>query len=131
MSCWSTMPCGGPGDRHGSAAPEAGERNCRAGKSFPLRRVGCAGRITAFTEADDGLVMFADRHRALSRHRVELDQPSRFCRVDFRRFRTDFRPAQARRRSTGRRVRTLKLFVTANDLRIDWKGIGRRPTRRW
>src|SRR6476659_4983050 len=35
-------------------APEAGDTESPPGKTFPLRRVGCAGRITSFNEADDG-----------------------------------------------------------------------------
>ena len=35
-------------------APEAGEAESPGGKRFPLRRVGCAGRISSFTESDDG-----------------------------------------------------------------------------
>ena len=40
-------------------APDAGEGESPAGKTFPLRRVGCAGRITAFSEGDDGRVMLS------------------------------------------------------------------------
>jgi Lon protease-like protein len=38
-------------------APEAGSAESPQGKSFPLRRVGCAGRITSFAENDDGRVV--------------------------------------------------------------------------
>ena len=39
--------------------PEAGNVESPTGKTFPLRRVGCAGRITSFTESEDGRVVIA------------------------------------------------------------------------
>ena len=74
-------------------APEAGDNESPTGKSFPLRRVGCVGRITAFSEGDDGRLMLSltgiTRFRLL--HDVESDEPFRFCQVDFGEFATDFR----------------------------------------
>ena len=40
-------------------APEASDNELPTGKSFPLRRVGCVGRITAFSEGDDGRLMLS------------------------------------------------------------------------
>jgi len=64
-------------------APEAGDNESPTGKSFPLRRVGCVGRITAFSEGDDGRLTLSltgiTRFRLL--HDVESDEPFRFCRA--------------------------------------------------
>ena len=35
-------------------SPDAGLAESPIGKEFPLRRIGCAGRIVGFTENDDG-----------------------------------------------------------------------------
>ena len=40
-------------------APDANEVESPAGKAFPLRRIGCAGRITAFSEGDGGRLMLS------------------------------------------------------------------------
>ena len=40
-------------------APDAGEVELPSGKIFPLRRIGCAGRITSFSEGDDGRLMLS------------------------------------------------------------------------
>ncbi len=40
-------------------APEAGSSELPPGQSFPLRRVGCAGRISAFSEGDDGRLLLS------------------------------------------------------------------------
>ena len=91
-----------------------------------LHSIGCAGRITQFAETGDGRYLVT--LTGIARFRV-IDElpavtPYRQCRVDFVPFSRDFE-ARAGEDQVDRDgvIRTLKLFVEANELRIDWKGI--------
>jgi hypothetical protein len=107
-------------------APETGDNESPTGKSFPLRRVGCVGRITAFSEGDDGRLMLSltgiTRFRLL--HDVESDEPFRFCQVDFGEFATDFRSGHGEEDvDRPRLLTTLRNYLTANNLGADWDRI--------
>jgi Lon protease-like protein len=97
------------------------------GKSFPLRRVGTAGRITAFNEeGDDGRLVISLSGIARFRlgSEVSSDAPFRVFEVDFSPYPTDFvcgcgeedvdRP---------RLVETLRTYLAANNLNADWDRI--------
>lgn len=108
-------------------APEAGDSESPTGKNFPLRRVGCAGRITAFSEGDDGRVMLSltgiARFRLL--HDVESDEPFRFCQMSFGEFASDFASGHGEKDvDRPRLLTTLRNYLTANKLTADWDRIG-------
>lgn len=107
-------------------APEAGDSESPTGKNFPLRRVGCAGRITAFSEGDDGRVMLSltgiARFRLL--HDLESDEPFRFCRVSFGEFASDFASGDGEEDvDRPRLLTTLRNYLIANNLTADWDRI--------
>ena len=107
-------------------APDAGDNESPTGKTFPLRRVGCAGRITAYSEGDDGRVLLSltgiSRFRVS--HDVESDEPFRFCQVDFSEFGTDFRSGHGEDEVDRPRLLTaLRNYLTANNLSADWDRI--------
>ncbi len=107
-------------------APDAGDNKSPTGKTFPLRRVGCAGRITAYSEGDDGRVLLSltgiTRFRVL--HDVESDEPFRFAQVDFSEFASDFRSGHGEDEvDRPRLLDTLKNYLTANNLSADWDRI--------
>jgi uncharacterized protein len=107
-------------------APEAGNAESPSGKSFPLRRVGCAGRLFSFTESDDGRLMIA--LAGVARFAVTGDvsgnMPFRFCQADFTPYAQDFiaghgeddvdRPLL---------LATLRNYLIANNLNADWERI--------
>jgi Lon protease-like protein len=107
-------------------AAETGTAESPRGKTFSLRRVGCAGRITAFTESDDGrvVVTLAGVARFQCRRDVASEEPFRICRVDFAPYEMDFvcghgeddvdRPYL---------IATLRSYLTANNLNADWERI--------
>ncbi len=113
--------------------PEAGNGESPQGKSFPLRRVGCAGRITSFTESEDGRVVVS--LAGVARFRVGRDvdgeEPFRVCQVDFAPYGEDFvsgcgeddvdRP---------RLIATLRSYLIANNLNADWERINSASTER-
>ena len=92
----------------------------------PLLQIGCAGRITQLAETGDGRYLVT--LTGIARFRVEEEMPAttpyRQCRVDFGAFPRDFEP-RAGEQEVDRDgvIRTLKAFLEANDLKIDWKGI--------
>jgi uncharacterized protein len=91
-----------------------------------LMGVGCAGRITQFAETGDGryLVTLTGVARFRVIDELPATTPYRQCKVDFGAFSIDFQPKagedQVDRDGV---IRTLKAFLEANDLKIDWKGI--------
>ena len=109
-------------------APEAGDDESPTGKSFPLRRVGCVGRITAFTESDDGRLMhLAHRHHALPALARRRARTSRFAfaRSTSVQYATRLQVrGTARRTSTGRACSQRSGAIsTANNLSADWDRI--------
>ncbi|MDX3807189.1 LON peptidase substrate-binding domain-containing protein [Bosea thiooxidans] len=95
-----------------------------------LLKVGCLGRITQFAETGD------DRYiitlTGISRFRVaeelSVTTPYRQARVDYEPFAVDF-VARAGEEEVDRDglLRALRDFAKANDLKIDWKGVGEAP----
>jgi len=107
-------------------APDAGEVESPSGKIFPLRRIGCAGRITSFSEGDDGRLMLSltgiSRFRMLQD--VESDEPFRFGRVSFAEFATDFTSGHGEDDvDRPRLLTTLRNYLIANNLSADWDRI--------
>jgi Lon protease-like protein len=107
-------------------APDGNDGESPSGKTFPLRQVGCAGRITAFSEADDGRIMLS--LTGIARFRlvqdVESDQPFRFGRVSFSEFGTDFTSGYGEDEvDRPRLLTTLRNYLIANNLSADWDRI--------
>jgi Lon protease-like protein len=107
-------------------APEAGSAESPAGKTFALRRVGCAGRITAFTENDDGRVVIslAGVARFALAGDVEGSAPFRTARVDFAPYAKDFVVGHGEDDvDRPRLIATLRSYLIANNLNADWDRI--------
>lgn len=105
---------------------EAAEGESPPGKSFPLRQVGCAGRVTAFTESDDGhyLVTLTGIARFQLAHEAKSDEPFRLWRVDFGPYATDFRSGHGEDDvDRPRLLATLRSYLEANNLNADWDRI--------
>ena len=107
-------------------APEAGSGESPRGKSFPLRRVGCAGRITAFSEGDDGrlLLSLTGIARFQLAHDVASEQPFRLCQPNFAPYTADFTWGHGEEDvDRPRLLTTLKAYLVANKLSADWERI--------
>jgi uncharacterized protein len=107
-------------------ATEAGESESPPGKSFPLRRVGCAGRITAYTESDDGRVLLSLTGIARFKLAREVagEQPFRLGQADFAGYATDFTCQHGEEDvDRPRLLETLKHYLSANKLSADWDRI--------
>jgi Lon protease-like protein len=114
-------------------APEAGSVESPAGKTFPLRQVGCAGRISAFTENEDGRVVIS--LAGISRFNVfeaiDGEAPFRIARVTFSPYARDFVAGYGEDDvDRAQLVATLKTYLTANNLHADWDRINAASTER-
>ncbi len=107
-------------------APEAGEVESPGGKSFPLRRVGCAGRISSFTESEDGhvVITLAGVARFAVAGEIAGDLPFRMGRVDFAPYTLDFIGGHGEEEvDRPRLIATLRSYLIANNLNADWDRI--------
>ena len=103
-----------------------GEAESPAGKRFPLRAVGCAGRITAFNEDEDSRLLIS--LTGIARFRLEAEvassHPFRLFQLDFRLFGTDFAAGSGEERvDRPRLLATLRTYLKARQLSADWKRI--------
>ena len=97
------------------------------GKAGKLHAIGCAGRITAFSETEDGRYMItlsgASRFRILNE--VDGFTPYRRCKVDWAGFERDL--GQAERDPSFDRsafMASLKKFLNDQGLSTDWDSLG-------
>jgi hypothetical protein len=107
-------------------ATEAGESESPKGRTFPLRSVGCAGRLFSFTESDDGRVVIAlaGVARFTIGGDVAGDTPFRICQVDFAPYASDFIAGQGEDEvDRPQLLATLKNYLTASNLNADWDRI--------
>jgi Lon protease-like protein len=114
-------------------APEAGNAESPQGKSFSLRRVGCAGRIMSFTENEDSRVIVSLSGVARFHLGQDLhgDEPFRRCRVDFAPYREDFLSGHGEDEvDRPRLIATLRSYLIANNLNADWDRINSASTER-
>lgn len=113
--------------------PETGAEESPQGKDFPLRQVGCAGRLTGFNEDDDGRldISLSGVTRFKVSADVSSDAPFRMCAVDFSPYATDFiagygeddvdRPSL---------IAALRGYLDINDLNADWDRINSASSER-
>jgi uncharacterized protein len=94
----------------------------------PLRTTGCAGRITAFQELDDGrlIVSLAGLARFSVISEPPSDKPYRTCAVDYRRFSRDLvAESGADEVDRDALLVALKRFLEARSLKADWAAISK------
>lgn len=93
-----------------------------------LRRIGCAGRVTAYQELEDGrlLITLTGVARFSLVEEVALNKPYRICTVSFERFVGDF-TAGAGEDDVDRQalLKALKAYLDARNLKADWSAVSR------
>jgi len=105
---------------------DTGMEESPAGKDIPLRHVGCAGRITAFNEGEDGRVAItlAGVARFRLSDEVSSDTPFRMFEVDFSPYGGDFVNGEGEDEVDRHRLLdTLRSYLSANRLSADWDRI--------
>lgn len=113
----------------GIVQPEGSKENeSPRDHAAPLRRTGCAGRITAYQELDDGrrLITLTGVARFTLKGEVPLDKPYRIWTVTYDPFLADFAPGVGDE-SVDRNalLTTLKAYLKARKLDADWEAIAR------
>jgi Lon protease-like protein len=100
------------------------------GKTYELRNVGCAGRVTAYQELDDGRVVITltgiSRFECIGE--AETDSPYRIMSVSYDRFARDLAEGLGEEQvDRPNLLRVLKNYLEANRLKTDWSAIQRAP----
>jgi len=99
-------------------------------KNAPLRQVGCAGRLTGYTETDEGTVIVS--LSGIARFQIvreqETGKPYRICEVTYAPFVTDFSRGYGQEQvNLTRFMRVLRSYLDAQNLRADWEALNRSP----
>jgi hypothetical protein len=95
-----------------------------------LQAIGCAGRLTQFSETGDGRYVIS--LTGIARFRI-VDEIStitayRQCRIDFSDFSADFTPREGEEAVDRESVlRTLRDFAEANNVPVDWDSVRDAP----
>jgi Lon protease-like protein len=108
--------------------PKGGDEESPAGKSAPLRAVGCVGRVTGYEELDDGrlLVTLTGVARCALVGEVATARPYRVFTVNYDRFVSDFVWGSGEEAvDRPRLLDALKTYLQAHNLRIDWDAVSR------
>ena len=96
------------------------------GSEISLRSVGCAGRITAFQETDDGrmLITLSGVCRFELRQEVESDDPYRLFQADYSKFSSDLEKGTGEDEVNRDHLLTvLRTYLKINELNADWQSI--------
>jgi len=115
----------------GMVQPDGGDEESPVARTAPLRRIGCAGRITSYEELDDGrfLISLTGIARFELADEVMLAKPYRICTVSYERFLSDF-AAGTGEDDVDREglLGSLKTYLEARGLQADWSAIAKTPT---
>lgn len=101
------------------------------GKDSKLRNVGCAGRVTAYQELDDGRLLITIT--GIARYTI-IDEavtpaPYRVATVSYDRFASDFDVGRGEEQVDRQNlVRVLRAYLEQNRLKADWTAIERAPS---
>ena len=104
-------------------AQEAGDAESPRGRTFPLRSVGCAGRLFSFTDRRV-VIALAGIARFTIGGDIAGDTPFRICEVDCAPFAEDFIACCGEEEvDRPRLLDALKNYLTASNLNADWDRI--------
>lgn len=100
-----------------------------ASESPALFQIGCAGRITAFSESEDGryLITLTGLCRFAVGEEIDATTPYRQIRPDWSRFAHDLEADPAPSFDRDRLLESLRAYLAAAELDADWRSIERAP----
>ena len=95
-----------------------------------LYKIGCVGRMTQFAESGDGRYLI--QLNGVARFRIieelQVPTPYRQCRVRYADFIDDFTARKGEQEVDRQELlRSLRLYIAANNLKADWEGIENAP----
>ena len=97
----------------------------------PLYQIGCAGRLTNFSESGDGRyqVVLTGIARFRIAEEVSVSTPYRQCKVDYNAFAEDLVQGVGEDEVDREALlKTLANYLAANSIEADWSGITQAPT---
>jgi hypothetical protein len=102
-----------------------------AGQNPPVYRTGCAGRITSFSETDDGrfLITLTGIARFIVRDELPLHRGYRRVQADWEVYRRDLEPDEGTI-DRDRLLAALKAFFRVHGISADWDTIRQTPDER-
>ncbi|MGA7324354.1 MAG: LON peptidase substrate-binding domain-containing protein [Rhodomicrobium sp.] len=115
----------------GIVQPVGAEEESPASKGHPLRQTGCAGRLSAFSETEDGrlLITLTGICRFDLTGEVQTAKPYRICDVTFSPYQKDLVRGHGQNSVDWTRfLQVLKSYLDARKLTADWESIQRSPT---
>jgi uncharacterized protein len=115
----------------GIVQPLGAQEESPVSKGHPLRPIGCAGRLSAFSEADDGrlLVTLTGVCRFDIVGEARTAKPYRLCDVNFAPYLKDLVRGHGQNAVDWPRfLQVLKSYLDARKLSADWDSIQRSPT---
>lgn len=100
------------------------------GKNCALRSTGCVGRITQYSETDDGRMLIT--LTGVARFHIAGEKPSlhpyRLCNVTYQPYDKDFIQGHGQEAVDWQRLlRVLRMYLDARKLSADWSSIERSP----
>jgi Lon protease-like protein len=111
----------------GMVQPDGGEEESPAGRTVPLRRIGCTGRITGYQELDSRLMItLTGIVRFALVDEVPLDKAYRICTANYDKFLGDFAEG-AGEDAVDREglLKALKTYLEARNLKADWSAVSK------
>ncbi len=93
---------------------------------IPIRKTGCVGRITEFSEMDDGrvLITLSGVCRFETKEELEGDKPYRNFNVNYQAFEDDLLPGFGETKvDRDTLLKVLKIYLDVHELDADWDSI--------
>ncbi len=100
------------------------------GKALALKRIGCAGRITAYQELQDGRlrIALAGVARFVVGREPSTDKPYRLADVDYAPYSADLaEDGSVESIDRARLLKVLKAYLAMRQLEADWNAVTRAP----
>jgi Lon protease-like protein len=117
----------------GMIQPDAAEGSVESpkGRDVALKRVGCAGRVTAYQELEDGrrLITLSGIARFSLKSEIDNGKAYRTFGVDYGAYGGDLAPEAATAElDRDKLLRVLRAYLDAHRLKADWKAIAAAPS---
>jgi len=112
----------------GMVQPEGVQEEQPVARTAPLRRIGCAGRVTGYQELDDGrlLITLTGIARFVLVDEVPLAKPYRICAGEYGRVRGDFGAGEGEAEVDRQGLlKALKTYLEARNLKADWSAVSK------
>ena len=95
----------------------------------PLSQVGCAGRITALQETDDGryLIVLTGICRFRALEDLPMSSPYRMVKADWTPFAEDLTPADLDDAARARLLEALTTYLKRGEFKADWEAVESAP----